>query len=83
MVQRTVRSTPIDRPSIDWKGAGPVALALSVRPIHLIAGGIAAHLMDAGQRQHRAGAVGGRGPSSRFVRTSTSPPVAVAKGGCL
>ncbi len=28
--QRTVKSTPIDRPSIDWNGAAPVALALSI-----------------------------------------------------
>ena len=29
MAQRTVRSTPIERPSFDWKGAVLVALALS------------------------------------------------------
>ena len=56
MAQRTVKSTPIDSPSFDWNGAAPVALRIE-RPVDLIARRVAAHLVDAGQYQHRTGGV--------------------------
>jgi len=51
--RRMLRSTPRDKPSIDWNGAGPLALRC-LRVEHAVAHRIAVQLVQAGQHQHAA-----------------------------